>query len=429
VAGAIVDYQKAKCAIALFRFIAAVVLCYCRYAIRECSSSLMAGLRFETVQAASLKSSLDEGRSLRMQTMITIASRQVWPQILMTYHCQPRRLVVLHTSALEESEGPARKLKQFFDDHTDAFAMESVILQEIPANDYLAIRRCLDGCDDGAAELNITGGTKLMVLAAYDWARAKGRAAHYLDRGSGFITSLDFSEGEALLNTHPLDESSLDFIDPVDLVRCQVWADDVLRAGELLMLNERGREASGKQIRDLSQSETDPRDFLEIVNDGNREDQRGDRLEYLAALCILKLGIPMVTKGMMLNVSRGSNQPHAEIDLVFQKQGMLWVVDCKDKQSHSRYEKKIRQAMKDDRETAGRICSLLKISGIKTMKDDLLSGRVLGGLNARIICVRQTEFNEVEQQYAGANGIAIALKKRLLDDLAAILDVDPAGLA
>jgi hypothetical protein len=85
--------------------------------------------------------------------------------------------------------------------------------------------------------------------------------------------------------------------------------------------------------------------------------------------------------------------------------------------------------MKDDRETAGRICSLLKISGIKTMKDDLLSGRVLGGLNARIICVRQTEFNEVEQQYAGANGIAIALKKRLLDDLAAILDVDPAGLA
>jgi len=43
-------------------------------------------------------------------TLLSLASKQIWPQVLAVAHVKPERLVVLHSEDIPESKGPAQRL-------------------------------------------------------------------------------------------------------------------------------------------------------------------------------------------------------------------------------------------------------------------------------------------------------------------------------
>jgi hypothetical protein len=48
-----------------------------------------------------------------MKTMITIASKQIWPQVLCVSHIRPEHIILLHSNDEQESSIPARRLNKF----------------------------------------------------------------------------------------------------------------------------------------------------------------------------------------------------------------------------------------------------------------------------------------------------------------------------
>jgi hypothetical protein len=82
----------------------------------------------------------------------------------------------------------------------------------------------------------------------------------------------------------------------------------------------------------------------------------------------------------------------------------------------------VSQKFGSDADVGNRIVSQLNISGLKEMKDDLMSASITGGLKAQIICVRKSHFTDIEQQYADSNHIAVVSKEHLFDDLRRILN-------
>jgi hypothetical protein len=47
--------------------------------------------------------------------LLSLASRQIWPQVLLVAHLKPERLILLHSADPAESKGPAQRLKRFLD--------------------------------------------------------------------------------------------------------------------------------------------------------------------------------------------------------------------------------------------------------------------------------------------------------------------------
>jgi len=163
-------------------------------------------------------------------------------------------------------------------------------------------------------------------------------------------------------------------------------------------------------------------DFLSLTGKVRRNQaNEGDRLEYLTALVLLKLGVKKVIRSIEIK-EKEQKSPHAEIDILFNYGGRLWIGDCKDRNSRDWMFKAITQQFGSESDIGNRIVGELKISGLKEMKDDLMSANITGGLQAQIICIRKTPFTEPEQQYANANRIAVATKKTLYDDMRRILN-------
>ena len=48
-------------------------------------------------------------------TLLTLASKQIWPQVLAVARLKPKRLFLLHSADAAESKGPAQRLKRLFD--------------------------------------------------------------------------------------------------------------------------------------------------------------------------------------------------------------------------------------------------------------------------------------------------------------------------
>lgn len=47
-------------------------------------------------------------------TLLTLASKQIWPQVLAVLHAKPDRLVLFHSNEERESKRPAERLQNFF---------------------------------------------------------------------------------------------------------------------------------------------------------------------------------------------------------------------------------------------------------------------------------------------------------------------------
>ena len=274
-------------------------------------------------------------------TVFALASKQVWPHVLTLTHFRPKRLILLHSRERDESEEPARRLRDFV---TKASGLGIVVdpLESIPDDSFTAIQQRLETIFSQkqtpveTTAINFTGGNKLMAMAAFEWARGRGLRAFYLERNNKLI-QFKFDHGQ--IKGEPpirLDVSGTNGLDPIELLTCQLGS-GVLRArGERLRLNQKGERITLAQVnaelrKDVRHDRVDFRRWLDIDLDKAREERQGDSLEYGVAVMLLRLGVPQVYRSVEFKPNVYSQLTEGELDLVFNWNGRLWVVDCKDK--------------------------------------------------------------------------------------------------
>jgi hypothetical protein len=368
-------------------------------------------------------------------TLLSLASKQIWPQVLAVQHFKPASLVLLHSEDAGESRLPAQRLKRFFD-KLGSISQGQTSLEPLSASDFGSIEKKLDGLaasrawNLGDCVLNITGGNKLMATAAFRWAARRGVRVFYLERGNT-LTWFDFQDGEVRTSTESLDGHIADSLNPVALLRCQIDASEVEREGECLTLNEVGRDLDAAKLLNQATAGADASRWVDITGTADHDDKAGDALELTTAAVLLKLGVFSVQRSLRLKVKSaagvGTRLPHAELDLLFIWGGKLWIVDCKDrKDPESLVEglrRELRQATLSPQaaDLLKRISKELSIGQTKVMKEDLIAIREAGGIQGQIICVRKTEPSEEVAQFARHNRIEIVAKSRLVEACRSLL--------
>ena len=367
-------------------------------------------------------------------TLLSLASRQIWPQVLAVAHLKPQRLLLLHSDDAAESRGPAQRLKRFFDD-SGLVPKGGTRLHQVSDSDFDAIERALDELQTGAqlplpdCLLNFTGGNKLMATAAFRWAAKRGVRAFYLERRNQLTWFLP-RDGEMPTRSEPLEGKLTDTFDPVSLLRCQLDASEIQRPGQALTLNDAGHRLSEQDFARRILNGEDARPYLAITGEADRQEKEGDALEFSTAAALLKLGIHRVQRGLRLKVKSapdaGTRRPHAEIDLLFTWAGRLWLADCKDRKPTEDLADALkphlhRPLSQNVSEIFDRIRDELQIGQTKAMKEDLLAVREAGGLLGNILCVRKADLPAEVLQYARNNAIAVVFRRTLFQDLRSLL--------
>ncbi len=383
-------------------------------------------------------------KSKMSMTLLTLASKQIWPQVLAFLHRQPcpQRVVLLHTEEQNESAGPAGRLREFLVQQR-LLTGEDVELVKVPHDNFGQV---VDGLanvaerlalDESNCRVNLTGGNKLMALAASEWCRLAGVPCFYLERdlrvfpfqpqGSDLLPQPDFQ----------LDPHLARNLDPLALLRCQLGGAEVVGAGQRLILNTRGRQLPEAEFLPLVRRNEDFQKFLEFDVAETKADP-GFALEFATAVALLKLGVPVVQRSVRLapRVLRGSGLEEGELDLVFNWAGKLWVVDCKNRNTAESKVGKIRtqilRQFTPDRHLAELLDKLedeLRERDLHPLKEDLLSVAEVGGLLGRAICVRLSALPTQAAEFARSRNVPVVLKDRLISDLHPVLfPNEPASL-
>jgi hypothetical protein len=367
-------------------------------------------------------------------TILSFASKQIWPQVLSVLHTRPKRLILFHTAESTESSQPAQRLKEFFEQGgIDSSVV--VELQLVPHDDFSKIIDVFASIaerlelDDSNCMVNLTGGNKLMALAAAEWCRLAGVPCFYLERDNRVFKF--HAQGVDLL---PQPDFKLDIhlareLDPLNLLRCQLGDSEVTDPGQRLKLNEPGRKLPENEIGPLLNRDVDFRKFLDWDMPSQKENP-GDALEYATAVTLLKLGVPVVQRSVRLvpKLLRGSGREEGELDLIFNWTGRLWVVDCKNRIAADDRIDKLRREILSQTSISPRIAELLqrlteelRERELHPLKQDLLNIAEVGGLLGQAICIRLNPLPPQANDFAQSRRIPIILRPSLVRDLKSTL--------
>ncbi|MBI2928887.1 MAG: DUF1887 family protein [Verrucomicrobia bacterium] len=373
-------------------------------------------------------------------TLLSLASKQIWPQVLAVAHLQPDSVLLLHSEDLAESKGPAQRLKRLFDDG-GLVPKGGTLLELVSDSDFAAIERCLEDLQRNHqlplsdCVVNFTGGNKLMATAAFRWGVRHARA-FYLERRNQ-LTWFTAPDGKMFTRTELLNGHVTDTLDSAALLSCQFGDEVVQFQGERLTLNEKGSKVLMQDLAAKLQGETrldrgafDFRKWLHIENPSAREPKEGDNLEYGTACALLKAGVPAVRRSVELSTLPDSRNSEGELDLVFNWNGRLWVVDCKDRVGGETKIEALRTALLGvggaNRQTAALLQSVaedLKDRDIKILREDLLQISEVGGLLGCALAVRSTKPPQQALEFAASRHpqVEVLLKTDLVKRLPAIL--------
>jgi hypothetical protein len=391
------------------------------------------------------ESCLTTHRPAMPMTLLSLASRQIWPQVLSVLHLrpQPQRLVLFHSDEEAESKRPAERLK-FFLEPCGLLPPEAVTLRRVPHDSFQGIVDAFadvaseQELDDTNCRVNLTGGNKLMAMGAAEWCRLAGVPCFYLERDLRVFPFLP--KGTDLLPQpdFKLDPHLARDLDPLPLLRCQLDTAEIVNPGQRLALNACGKDLPDAEFQPLLKRDHDFRHFLSWDAE-EPETRQGDGLEYATAFALLKLGVPTVQRSIRLSprVLRGSGREEGELDLVFNWAGKLWVVDCKDRRDAGGRMDKLRTEILSQTTVTIRISELLnqledelRERDLKPLKEDLLIATEAAGLLGRAIVVRRLPLPPQAQEFAASRRIPVILKDALLDGLRAQLHPSqPASLA
>ncbi len=372
-------------------------------------------------------------------TLLTLSSRQIWPQVLCTLHIRPSRLILFHSDEGEESRHPAERLKTFFNTIPWEQPME-VELRRIPHDNFSGIIEVFHSVaetlllDGGNGCVNLTGGNKLMAMAAVEWCRQTETPCFYLERNRRLLSFR--SQGPDFIpqpDAQVIDLHLARNLDPLGLLVCQLSDAEVVHPGLRLTLRENGRNLHPNDLRKLIANDS-PIDFRRYLDWDHQApsvpENAGDRLEFATALALLKLGVPVVQRGVHLRprIPRPTGRNEGELDLVFNWKGKLWIVDCKDRRSAENRMGKLRTELLSLNAMTSRVEATLealeeelRAKDLHPLKEDLLSISEVGGILGKVVCVRRTmEPQAIE--YATSRRIEIILKDQLFENLKRLLD-------
>jgi hypothetical protein len=381
--------------------------------------------------------------------LLSLASRQIWPQVLAVAHLRQKhqleRVFLLHSEDAAESRGPAQRLKRLFDD-SGLVPKGGTRLELVSDSDFDAIERRLDELQRlhqlplADCVVNFTGGNKLMATATFRWG-ARHTRAFYLERRNQ-LTWFTAPDGKMVTRTERLEGRLTDDLDPVALLRCQLDASEVQRPGQTITLSAAGHTLAESDFVRRVHSGGDVRPWLRVSGEADRDAKEGDALEFAAAAVLLRLGVRRVQRSLRLKVRSshqvGTRLPHAEIDLLFTWGGRLWLVDCKDRTPVEDLVANLRRYLRppldpDAEQLLERIQEELSIGQTKVMKQDLLAVREAGGLLGSVVCVRRVDLPDEVTQYARHNGIVLVRKRELVAGIRTLLfpgrPAGPDGLA
>ena len=370
-------------------------------------------------------------------TLFSLASRQIWPQVLafLSHTPRPDHLVLFHSREENESAGPARRLKELMIAER-LLPVEAVDLVEVAHDRFgnvleamasAAERLNLDGSN---CSVNLTGGNKLMALAATEWCRLAEVRCFYLERD---FTVLPFlPRGSDLLpqESYQINPHIAKDLSPLELLRCQLGTAEVVNPGQCLTLNERGKKMPGQEIQ--IQTDRGNFDFQKLLtwDVAEPEEKQGFALEYATAVALLSIGIPVVQRSVRLvpRVPRGSGREEGELDLVFNWGGKLWVVDCKDRKSALNRVDAIRTSILSQCNPAPKLQKLLadledklRQKELHPLKEDLLAVSEVAGLLGQAICVRREPLPPQAEEFARSRRLHVVTKNQLLEGLRRIL--------
>jgi len=371
-------------------------------------------------------------------TLLSFASRQIWPQMLAVLHARPKHLVLFHSDEETESLHPAERLKVFFEANTIP-QPPTVELRRVPHDGYKEIVDAFAntaerlGLDEGNCQVHLTGGNKLMAMAAAEWCRLAGVQCFYLERdlrvfpfwpkGSDLLPQPDFK----------LDPHLARNLAPVALLRCQFEGAEIVSAGQRLTLNQQGHDFDLTKFGTALNRREDFAAFILSEGVPPKSSNVGDALELATAFVLLKLGVPVVQRGVRLRsgMGRSHRQEEGELDLVFNWAGKLWVVDCKQRLTpESRVEKlreklaKVGPLSPEVAELLEKIQDELREKELKPLKEDLLVVAEAGGLLGRAVAIRWHPLPTEAMEFARSRRLPVIFKDGLERDLRAQLFPD-----
>lgn len=346
--------------------------------------------------------------------LVSLASRQVWPHVLVVAYLKPKVLILLHSSDLRESEGPAKRLHDFFRQTSDM----KIHLELVPSDEFGKIKTRffeIAASRDLSPEesmFHFTGGNKLMATAAYEWSKQKKWKSCYLERGN---TLYQFEQAAATGSQNELkiklDDHLIKMVDPIQLLNTQLDEALVQHEGELLTLNEAGRHLTIAELnKKLKLPIHNGYEFSSLLNIENKiagPGMAGDNLEYATAFVALKHGVPMVRRSIKFKSSGESKVTESEIDVIFHWRGRLWMVDCKAKSSGASKLNKLKKAMKTHgwdpdvlRQEFDSLKGQLDDTEARLLKEDIQQISEIGGLLGSAIAVRLQALPEDVMNFA-----------------------------
>ncbi len=351
--------------------------------------------------------------------LLSTASRQIWPQIHAVLHIKPSRVLLLHSHDARESLRPAERLRDLLLGAGLPF-LGGVDLKEIPDDDMHGARTAVASFVGGRRDdaiVHFTGGNKLMSTGAFLAAVDCGVRSCYLERR---LQLCWFEPGDRRLatRTEKIDPHQADGIDAVALLRCQIDAVQIAGEPQAFALTGRAKALDcGTFERDLF-SRTWHRDGERLQFRRGREwlepapdvTHKGDHLELAVVATVLRFGPSRVYKGVRIQ-TEGASGDQTDLDVIFNWDGHLWIVDCKDKARHwqklnviSRYlpprstwEPTLQRAF-------GQIGSELEATHYILLKQALFDVQQGGGLQGRLVIVRRHHLPPPVGDFARAVG-------------------------
>ncbi|MCX7914841.1 MAG: hypothetical protein N3A53_00865, partial [Verrucomicrobiae bacterium] len=238
-----------------------------------------------------------------------------------------------------------------------------------------------------------------------------------LERGLQ-LTWFDFDKGGSASRVEQIDGHITDALDPLPLLRCQLDASEVEREGQSLRLSQKGQALADnefwKQLPSADRHHVGR--WLTVQGEGNAEQNAGDALELIVAAALLRLGVKQVRRSVRLKVHSApgvsARVPHAELDLLFNYGGKLWLVDCKDRRPVTDLADRLLQISRprpniDRKEFQPRRCYRDQLAIIDTMKEALPAACETGGLVCETTCVQHNRPSDEARAFVRRNHVRL----------------------
>jgi hypothetical protein len=370
-------------------------------------------------------------------TLLTLVSRQIWPQVIAIAAEKPDAVVLLHTDNGRESQRPAERLKHLLESQ-GLIRPGNVHLHPIPGT---PVADCIEAIGAAAethslgpdnSRMHLTGGTKLLNMAAVEWCRDCGNPNFYLDgqEGRQRIVPFHFEGGHLVQGpAKPIAPDTTNFIDPLALLKCQFDDEDVTEDGQTLTLSSKGQDTPLSSLPQLIDQERNRRgtgkpsliERLLEMKGPTPEPRAGDLLELATAFALLKSGPIRVQRGVTHKSRNRSSSLNdsGELDLVFNWNGRLWIVDCKDRIDAEDRVGQLRNELfrvgissKADLLLKG-LAAELKDKELKTLKEDIAALADAGGLQGKALIVRREKLPSQAEDYARTRKLDVVLADQL----------------